>query len=35
MISPLITVLITTYNYGQFIEEAIDSVLVQNFPLDG
>jgi glycosyltransferase involved in cell wall biosynthesis len=29
---PLITVLITTYNYGQFLEEAIDSVLAQEFP---
>lgn len=34
MIAPLITVLITTHNYGQFIEEAIDSVLAQDFPLD-
>jgi glycosyltransferase involved in cell wall biosynthesis len=29
-----ITVLITTYNYGQFIEEAIDSVLSQDFQLE-
>lgn len=28
---PLITVLIDTYNYGRFIEEAIDSVLSQGF----
>jgi glycosyltransferase involved in cell wall biosynthesis len=32
MTAPLITVLITTYNYGRFIEEAIESVLGQNFP---
>jgi glycosyltransferase involved in cell wall biosynthesis len=29
---PLISVLITTYNYGRFIEEAIESVLTQDFP---
>lgn len=34
MTAPLITVLITTYNYGQFLEQAIDSVLAQDFPLD-
>src|SRR5215467_7562443 len=28
------TVFIDTYNYGHFIEEAIDSVLSQNFPMD-
>jgi glycosyltransferase involved in cell wall biosynthesis len=28
---PLVTVLIDTYNYGQFIEEAIESVLAQEF----
>ena len=32
MTSPLITVLIDTYNYGHFIEGAIDSVLAQDFP---
>jgi glycosyltransferase involved in cell wall biosynthesis len=32
--SPLLTVLITTYNYGRFIEESVDSVLSQDFPLD-
>jgi len=32
MITPQITVLITTYNYGCFIEQAIDSVLSQDFP---
>ena len=34
MCSPLITVLITAYNYGQFVEQAIDSVLEQDFPHD-
>ena len=34
MTAPLITVLITTYNYGQYIEEAIDSVLGQEFAQD-
>jgi hypothetical protein len=28
-----VTVLVDTYNYGHFIEEAIDSVLAQDFPL--
>ncbi|MCU1239650.1 MAG: glycosyltransferase family 2 protein [Candidatus Acidoferrum typicum] len=32
--TPLISVLITTYNYGHFIEEAIESVLAQEFPQD-
>ena len=32
MTSPRITVLIDTYNYGRFIEEAIESVLAQDFP---
>jgi glycosyltransferase involved in cell wall biosynthesis len=31
---PLITVLIDTYNYGHFIEKAIDSVLTQDFPAE-
>jgi glycosyltransferase involved in cell wall biosynthesis len=31
---PHITVLINTYNYGQFIEEAVDSVLAQDYPMD-
>ena len=34
MTIPPITVLITTYNYGRFVEQAIDSVLSQDFPLD-
>jgi glycosyltransferase involved in cell wall biosynthesis len=34
MASPTITVLITTYNYGLFLEQAIDSVLAQDFPLE-
>ena len=29
---PLISTIISTYNYGQFIEEAIDSILCQTFP---
>jgi glycosyltransferase involved in cell wall biosynthesis len=29
-----ITVLITAYNYGRFIEESIESVLSQDYPLD-
>jgi glycosyltransferase involved in cell wall biosynthesis len=32
METPLITVLIDTYNYGRYIEEAIESVLAQDFP---
>lgn len=31
--SPKITVLVTTYNYGRFIDQAIESVLAQDFPL--
>src|SRR5271170_5646108 len=34
MSTPVITVLIIAYNYGRFVEEAIDSVLAQDFPLD-
>ena len=34
MTTPQITVLIDTYNYGRFIEEAIDSVLSQDFPME-
>jgi glycosyltransferase involved in cell wall biosynthesis len=32
MSAPLVTVLIDTYNYGQFIEEAVESALAQEFP---
>lgn len=31
-VAPTVTVLITAHNYGQFIEQAIDSVLSQDFP---
>jgi glycosyltransferase involved in cell wall biosynthesis len=34
MTKPLISVLIDTYNYGRFIEQAIESVLSQEFPQD-
>jgi len=34
MSAPLVTVLIDTYNYGQYIEEAVESVLAQEFPCD-
>jgi glycosyltransferase involved in cell wall biosynthesis len=32
MNAPLVTVLIDTYNYGQYIEEAVESALAQEFP---
>lgn len=32
MSAPLVTVLIDTYNYGQYIEEAVESALAQEFP---
>jgi glycosyltransferase involved in cell wall biosynthesis len=32
MATPLVTVLIDTYNYGRYVEEAIGSVLAQDFP---
>jgi glycosyltransferase involved in cell wall biosynthesis len=31
---PLVTALIDTYNYGHFVEQAIESVLEQNYPAD-
>jgi glycosyltransferase involved in cell wall biosynthesis len=34
MSTPLVSVLITTDNYGRFVEEAIESVLSQDFPCD-
>ena len=34
MNGPRVTVLIDTYNYGQFVEEAVQSVLTQDFPRD-
>jgi glycosyltransferase involved in cell wall biosynthesis len=34
MTEPLFTVLIDTYNYGQFIEEAVRSALEQGFPAE-
>ncbi len=34
MRAPLVTVLIDTYNYGRFIEQAIESVLIQDLPME-
>lgn len=34
MKDPTVTVLIDTYNYGHFIEEAIESVLSQDYPME-
>jgi glycosyltransferase involved in cell wall biosynthesis len=33
MTLPRVTVLVSTYNYGRFIEESIESVLSQDYPL--
>ena len=35
MSDPRVTVLIDTYNYGQYIEEAVESALAQEFPREG
>ncbi|HXR09843.1 MAG TPA: glycosyltransferase family A protein, partial [Candidatus Acidoferrales bacterium] len=32
MTTPLVTVVIDTFNYGQYVEEAVESVLAQDFP---
>ncbi len=32
-VQPFVTVLIDTYNYGHYIEEAVESVLAQDFPV--
>lgn len=34
MTSPTISILIDTYNYGQFVEQAVESVLAQDFPME-
>jgi glycosyltransferase involved in cell wall biosynthesis len=34
MRTPRVTVLIDTYNYGQFVDEAVGSVLAQDFPVE-
>ena len=34
MAKPLVSVVIAAYNYGRFVEEAIDSVLSQDYPAD-
>jgi glycosyltransferase involved in cell wall biosynthesis len=34
MKAPFFTVLIDTYNYGEFIEEAVASALGQDFPIE-
>jgi glycosyltransferase involved in cell wall biosynthesis len=31
---PLVSALINTYNYGRFVEEAVESVLAQDYPAD-
>ncbi len=34
MKAPFFTVVIDTYNYGQYVEEAVSSVLTQEFPAE-
>jgi glycosyltransferase involved in cell wall biosynthesis len=34
MSAPTVTVLLTAHNYGRFVDDAIESVLAQDFPLD-
>ncbi|MGC1620312.1 MAG: glycosyltransferase [Candidatus Acidiferrum sp.] len=34
MSAPLISVVVIAYNYGRFIEECLDSVLAQDFPME-
>jgi len=34
MKAPFFTVLIDTYNYGNYVVEAVESVLAQDFPIE-